>query len=98
MAASFYWTQDGCKMYPVCQRCGKHQRIDALEGVLTDAERCQCPPDPEPPKHYAQGWVCPVCGRVSAPWVSTCPCYLSRLTITSGTTNRVEAEFTPTFT
>ena len=25
-----------------------------------------------PPKQY--GWVCPLCGRANAPWVSQCPC------------------------
>jgi len=25
--------------------------------------------------YYGQyGWVCPVCNRVNAPWVSSCPC------------------------
>ena len=22
-----------------------------------------------------EGWVCPKCGRVNAPWIATCPCY-----------------------
>ncbi len=22
-----------------------------------------------------EGWVCPVCGRGLAPWVTECPCY-----------------------
>lgn len=21
-----------------------------------------------------QGWICPVCGNVNAPWVASCPC------------------------
>ena len=24
------------------------------------------------------GWICPKCGRALAPWVSECPCYLSK--------------------
>lgn len=26
-----------------------------------------------------QGWVCPKCGRVNAPWLGTCPCHLNTL-------------------
>lgn len=73
--ATFYWTQDGGKIYPVCQRCGKHQRIPAIEGSLTDAELCNCPLEPEQKPAYAQGWVCPRCGRGNAPWLGTCPCW-----------------------
>lgn len=25
-----------------------------------------------PPRQY--GWVCPLCGRANAPWLSQCPC------------------------
>lgn len=21
-----------------------------------------------------EGWVCPICGNVNAPWVASCPC------------------------
>lgn len=24
--------------------------------------------------NYAQGWVCPKCGRVNAPWIGCCSC------------------------
>ena len=83
--------QTGHISYAICPRCGKHKRINAgaLEGILTDAERCTCPPEPDPPKQYAQGWVCSVCGRVNAPWVSTCPCWMDRIKTTYGNTTTV---------
>ena len=28
---------------------------------------------------YQQGWVCPKCGRVNAPWMGTCPCYVDKV-------------------
>lgn len=24
--------------------------------------------------NYEKGWVCPKCGRVNAPWITSCPC------------------------
>lgn len=32
-----------------------------------------------------KGWICPVCGRGLAPWVSCCPCMSNGLEITYGT-------------
>lgn len=32
-----------------------------------------------------EGWICPVCGRGVAPWMSVCPCTSNSLEITCGT-------------
>ena len=71
--------------YRTCQKCGKflYPREDST------AAACTCPPEPEPPKQYAQGWVCPICGRVSAPWASSCPCWMDRIKTTYGNTTTV---------
>ena len=37
---------------------------------------------PIPQGFGQQGWVCPVCGRGLAPWVSVCPCNNKGLEIT----------------
>ena len=29
----------------------------------------------------SEGWICPVCGRGLAPWVSECPCYKKEVEI-----------------
>jgi len=42
-----------------------------------------------------QGWECPKCGRVNAPFVASCACYAlgsGRLTITTGDTAPPPAE------
>lgn len=36
-----------------------------------------------------QGWVCPKCGRVNAPWKGTCDCYKDTNTVT---TNKIEVK------
>ena len=36
----------------------------------------------EPIPNYQQGWVCPKCGRVLAPWVGSCFCSYRGLPIT----------------
>lgn len=37
-------------------------------------------PPVKPPMQY--GWVCPKCGRVNAPWVSSCACVAPKWEIT----------------
>lgn len=39
-----------------------------------------------------QGWQCPVCGKVNAPWVAQCPCdgKLKTYTTTTGTGETLE--------
>jgi hypothetical protein len=32
------------------------------------------------PNYVNVGWVCPMCGKSMAPWVSMCPCKSSDLT------------------
>ena len=31
----------------------------------------------------SEGWVCPICGGVNAPWVARCPCEGKCLTYTT---------------
>lgn len=42
----------------------------------------QCPYTYTPPK-AEQGWECPRCGRINAPWVRQCDCSRNNWTITS---------------
>ena len=39
-----------------------------------------------------KGWICPVCGRGLAPWVSFCPCQTSEIKITYETNTNVIPE------
>ena len=42
-----------------------------------------------------QGWVCPICGNVNAPWVASCPCGgnpQTRITTSSGTDYKKEKD------
>lgn len=40
-----------------------------------------------------QGWQCPVCGKILAPWLSECPCQgLGSQTVTATTINYDQIE------
>lgn len=75
-----------------CQKCGKP--FIYVGDPLTDEELhniiCTC--SEKDKSSYVQGWYCPKCGRVNAPWVSTCPCGPTTITIHSNTTNITEDE------
>ena len=47
------------------------------------------------PYHSEKGWECPRCGRVWAPWVTSCDCSRSHTTITwgSGTGNPLPEKY-----
>ena len=34
----------------------------------------------------SEGWICPKCGRVLAPWMSECPCNYISITVTNNYT------------
>ena len=38
----------------------------------------------------SQGWECPKCGRINAPWMPTCPCYQDKTkTFTTDTDSNI---------
>lgn len=41
-----------------------------------------------PYKYIQQGWQCPVCGKVYAPWVSECDCH--KIEVTGTTTTKYD--------
>lgn len=43
--------------------------INEKESVVKYGYNCPAP-------GFQQGWICPKCGRVNAPWIGTCPCYV----------------------
>lgn len=44
-----------------------------------------------------QGWVCPKCGKVLAPWRSECDCYKRDLSTITTTNTNVDAELEKLF-
>lgn len=62
----------------ICSKCGF-----SINDLVYRPSTCEMPV----PQAFGidKGWICPVCGRGLAPWVSTCPCKNSDLTITYST-------------
>ena len=53
----------------------------------------------EHPKVFKQyGWVCPLCGRANAPWISQCPCQPTVTTWTGPIWSSPEWTNTPSYT
>lgn len=60
-----------------CENCGH-----AVNDLVNRHSNCDIPMSPGFGKQ--EGWICPVCGRGVAPWMSFCPCQ-SDLKSTYGT-------------
>ena len=86
----------------ICARCGKemtnttggnytcpHCGLSINDLVYRPIISWNKEDNPTPQGFGQQGWVCPVCGRGLAPWVSVCPCMSKGWEITCGTTTEV---------
>lgn len=70
----------------ICPNCGKPY-IFVGDYFGGPEPWCTCKKHtPGSPQAFFMGWVCPKCGRVNAPWVGTCGCYLNIFTNTTGDT------------
>lgn len=79
------WSVVSYEFNPICHRCGKYKRTTESQEWISSDLICSCPPETTAVTPYAQGWVCPKCGRVNAPWVSCCPCWWPAVTISNST-------------
>ena len=63
-----------------CENCGH-----AVNDLVYRPSNCDMPT----PQSFGEmrGWICPVCGRGMAPWVSYCPCQIDAgaSSVTTGT-------------
>ena len=60
---------------PFCFKCGKP--LGTVYYVVDNqpwCQECYLKFQKETAPSYAQGWICPRCGRVNSPYVSQCPC------------------------
>jgi hypothetical protein len=55
----------------VCRLAGTEACRNCQYHICSDYVACQV-------VSKSQGWECPKCSRVNAPWVSECPCYRER--------------------
>ena len=63
-----------------CTKCGA-----GINDLVFRPHNCDIPT----PQGQQQGWICPICGRGVAPWLTWCPCVnnitYSNINSTSGT-------------
>lgn len=59
----------------LCQKCGRPYK----RSIYPDTSAwnwCTCYDTPKP--NHTYGWICPKCGRVNAPFVVACPCWIEQ--------------------
>ena len=44
-----------------------------------------------------EGWICPRCGKVNAPWVQQCTCESKSMTVICGTNSNVAVTEMPKY-
>lgn len=72
-----------------CPKCGL-----TVNDLVYRPSNCDLPI----PQEFGErkGWICPVCGRGLAPWVSHCPCFSTREIVYNSETDEERFSLTGT--
>lgn len=73
-----------------CPTCGH-----TINDLVFRPSNCDMP---MPQGFGEQGWICPVCGRGLAPWISCCPCINKKIEITYETMYNEDGSYKDTYT